>query len=221
MKELEYPFNAEKILNKRKGLKRQLLEDSSGTRIEKKIAILGGQTTQNIKLILELFLLNYGIRPSFYESEYNQYYEDGMFPNPELETFSPDLIYICTCIRNITDFPALTDDKEAVERKTEAVSGKFQGLWNHLKETYSCPIIQNNFEYPFFRLMGNRDASDIHGRVNFVTALNCRFYEYAQTHDNFYICDINYLSASYGLERWSDPYYWHMYKYAVAVTAIP
>ena len=47
------------------------------------------------------------------------------------------------------------------------------------------------------------------------------FYDYAQTHNNFYICDVNYISASYGLDKWSDPYYWYMYKYAVAVPAIP
>ena len=94
-------------------------------------------------------------------------------------------------------------------------------IWDAMRERYHCPIIQNNFEYPFFRLMGNKDASDIHGRVNFVTTLNMAFYEYARNHENFYICDINYISASYGLEKWSDPYYWHMYKYAVAVPAIP
>lgn len=221
MKELEYPFDAEKILNKKKSLRRLLLKDSLKTFVEKKIAILGGETTQNIKLILELFLLNYGIKPLFYESEYNRYYEDGMFPNPELEVFAPDIIYVCTCIRNISDFPNLADSNEAVEQKLETVSAKFQGLWKHLTEKYRCPIIQNNFEYPFFRLLGNKDASDFHGRVNFITMLNCRFYEYAQLHDNFYICDVNYLSASYGLDKWSDPYYWHMYKYAVAVPAIP
>ena len=47
------------------------------------------------------------------------------------------------------------------------------------------------------------------------------FYEYAQSHENFYICDINYLSAAYGLDAWSDPFYWHMYKYALCVPAIP
>lgn len=221
MKELEYPFDAEKLLSKKKSLRRSLLEDTSRKFIEKKIAILGGQTTQNIKLVLELFLLNYGISPTFYESEYNQYYEEGMFPNRKLEEFSPDVIYLCTCIRNISDFPTLTDSREEVNKKLDAVSEKFRGLWNRLAGTYHCAIIQNNFEYPFFRLLGNKDASDAHGRVNFVTMLNCRFYEYAQTHDNFYICDINYLSAAYGLDKWSDPYYWHMYKYAVAVPAVP
>lgn len=221
MKELEYPFDTNEIIKRKKSLKKELLSKPGQAFIEKKIAILGGVTTNDIKNILELFLLNYGIKPSFYESEYNQYYEDGTFPNPELEAFAPDLVYICTSIRNIVDFPSLSDDAAAVNDKLSAVSGKFQSLWLHLAEAYQCPVIQNNFEYPFFRLMGNKEASDIHGRVNFITRLNLSFYEYAQTHEDFYICDINYLSASYGLDKWSEPYYWHMYKYAVAVPAIP
>lgn len=221
MKELEYPFVPEELIKQKKSLKRKLLENAGTALIEKRIAILGGQTTQDIKLMLELFLLNYGIRPTFYESEYNQYYEDGMFPNPELEAFRPDLIYVCTCIRNIAVFPTLSDTREQVEEKKETLVGRFRGLWDHLADTYHCPIIQNNFEFPFFRLLGNKDASDYHGRVNFVTALNCAFYEYAQIHENFHICDVNYISASYGLDRWAAPYYWHMYKYAVAVPAIP
>ena len=221
MKDLQYPFDADKIMRKKKSIKRQLLEDQSRTFTEKKIAILGGETTEDIKLILELFLLNYGIKPLFYESEYNQYYEEGMFPNPELESFAPDLIYICTCIRNILKFPELSDSLEEVHQKKEALKNKFYTLWDTIATRYHCPIIQNNFEYPFFRLMGNKDASDIHGRVNFVTSLNMDFYNYAQKQENFYLCDLNYISASYGLEKWSEPYYWHMYKYAVAVPAIP
>lgn len=221
MKELEYPFCAEKIIGNRKSIRRQLAECLGKDYIEKKIAILGGATTRNIKDMLELFLLNYGIKPSFYESEYNQYYEDGMFVNTELENFAPDLIYICTFVRNIVDFPALLDTSEIVNCKLSAVYSKFEGLWIHLEDTYHCPIIQNNFEYPWFRFLGNSDASDIHGRVNFVTKLNLKFYEYAQTHENFYICDINFLAASYGLDKWFDLYDWYMYKCAAAVPASP
>ena len=117
MKELEYPFVPEELIKQKKSLKRKLLENAGTALIEKRIAILGGQTTQDIKLMLELFLLNYGIRPTFYESEYNQYYEDGMFPNPELEAFRPDLIYVCTCIRNIAVFPTLSDTRGSRSRK--------------------------------------------------------------------------------------------------------
>lgn len=220
MRELNYPFDSELLLKRKKQIKKELLS-LDRSYIRKKIAILGGQTTQNIKLIMELFLLNNGIKAEFYESEYNQFYESGMFSNIELEEFKPDLIYLCTCNKNILEYPCMTDDEKDIERKINAVCAKFYGLWDKLRDTYHCPIIQNNFEYPFFRLMGNKDASDIHGRVNFITRLNCYFYNYAGEHDNFYICDINYISATYGLEKWSDPYYWHMYKYAVAVPAIP
>jgi predicted enzyme involved in methoxymalonyl-ACP biosynthesis len=45
--------------------------------------------------------------------------------------------------------------------------------------------------------------------------------KYAQEHENFYICDLNYISADYGLKEWSEPFYYHMYKYAMNVNAIP
>lgn len=220
MKELQYPFDPDYILSKKKSIRRKLLENQEGM-TDKKVAILGGYTTSDIKLILELFLLNNGIKPEFYESEYNQYYQDAMFDNQELETFKPDIVYICTSNRNITRYPSLNDSKEEVDSLLMSERDKYYSIWDSVSKRYSCPIIQNNFEMPFYRLMGNREASDIHGKVNFLTRLNMEFYSYAQTHDNFYICDINYISADYGLKEWSDPFYYHMYKYAVNVNAIP
>lgn len=221
MQKLEYPFDADWILKKKKSIKRELLSREDAVFLEKKIAILGGSTTNDIKNILELFLLNNGIKPVFYESEYNQFYEDGMFPNPALEQFEPDVVYIHTSNRNITEYPVMADTREMVKGKLDSVLKKFEGLWQHIADTYHCPIIQNNFEMPFYRLLGNRDASDYRGRVNFISRLNLAFGEYADSHSNFYIHDINYESASYGLDKWADPFYWHMYKYAMCVPAIP
>ncbi len=218
-KELEYPFDSQYLLRKKRSLRRELLEQEN--LLEKHIAILGGSTTSDIKDMLELFLLNYGIRPVFYESEYGQYWQDAMFPNQELEALAPDVIYVHTTNRNITAWPEPSDTPEQVDALLEREYGRFAAMWDRLRESYKCPIIQNNFEYPFFRLMGNQDASNIHGRVNFVTRLNMKFYEYAQSHDEFYIHDINYLAADYGLEKWSDQFYWHMYKYAMCLDAIP
>ena len=82
LKELLYPFDAGYILAGKRRIRKRLLEDAAGY-TEKRIAILGGSTTHDIKLIMELFLLNQGIRPSFYESEYNQYYQDAVFPCQE------------------------------------------------------------------------------------------------------------------------------------------
>ena len=104
MKELEYPFDSSFLLQKRRKLKKALLADGSA-RMEKRIAVLGGSTTNDIVSMLELFLLNCGIQPVFYQSEYAQYWQDAMFDAPELTAFQPDLIFIHTTSRNITEAP--------------------------------------------------------------------------------------------------------------------
>lgn len=220
MKELEYPFDSTYILRKKNSIKKDLLVTDNKF-LDKKIAVLGGSTTNDIKNIIELFLLNSGIRSSFYESEYNQYYQDAMFYNKELEEFNPDIIYVCTTNKNITKYPNINDSKETVDEILNNEYKKFEEMWKSLKQKYNCPIIQNNFEWPLYRLMGNKEASDIHGKVNFIGALNNRFYEYAQNNENFYICDINYISSCYGLDKWHNEFYYHMYKYAMDVNAIP
>ena len=220
MQELEYPFDSDYILKKKKSLKQKLLENSCGF-IEKNIAILGGSTTNDIKLILELFLLNNGIKPKFYESEYNQFWQDAMFENKELEEFKPDIIFIHTTNRNITNYPNIGDSCEKVEELLNKEFEKFKNMWMSLFQKYNCPIIQNNFEYPFYRVLGNKDATANYGKVNFITKLNLKFAEFAENNSNFYINDINYQSAMYGLEKWSDQFYWYMYKYALSVPAIP
>lgn len=220
MRELEYPFDSEWILKKAKSIKKTLLSDGA-TRIKKKIAVLGGSTTHDVIKILELFLLHYGIEPSFYESEYGQYWQDAMFDNPELAEFAPDLIYIHTTNRNIAEYPAVGDSREKTEQLLKDTYEHFHIMWEKLKETYGCVIIQNNFEFPYYRLLGNMDAVNSNGRVAFVNRLNALFAEYAAANENFYLQDIQYLSACYGLDKWGDSFYWHMYKYALCVPAIP
>lgn len=221
MKELEYPFHAEYILKKRKSIKKNLLSEEGRQFISKRIAILGGSTTHDLKEMMELFLLNAGIRPVFYESEYNQYWQDVMFDNPELAEFAPELIFIHTSTRNIKDFPTVQDANEQVDELLEAVYQPYEQMWRKIEETYHCPIIQNNFEQPFYRLLGNADFSNIHGRICFINRLNEKFASYAREHKNFFINDINYMASCYGLQKWADPFYWHMYKYACAVQALP
>lgn len=221
MKELQYPFDSDYILKKKKSLKRKLLEDTSVKRIQKKIAILGGSTTNDIRQILELFLLDNGIEPSFYESEYAQYWEDVMFDNPELVEFKPDIIFIHTSNRNIKEYPTVRMSKDEIDSLLDTTYQHFEEMWEKIQATYHCTIIQNNFEPLFYRLMGNKDVSDIHGRLNFINHLNEKFYLYAERHDNFFVNDINYIASAYGLEKWSNPFYWHMYKYCLEVPAIP
>jgi len=220
MKELKYPFDSQYILKKRKFIKKILLEKAEVC-YTKRIAILGGSTTHDLKEILEIFLLDAGIRPLFYESEFNQYWQDVMFDNPRLSAFHPDIILIHTSSRNISGFPTVRNSRDEIDEMLGQIYDSFEQMWEKIEDTYKCPIIQNNFELPFYRLLGNRDSVEPCGHVNFVNRLNEKFSSYACGHKSFFINDINYMASCYGIQRWADPFYWHMYKYACAVPAIP
>ena len=216
----DYPFDSSAIMRNSRKLRKELTEDGT-VRVKKKIAILAGSTADAVRDITELFLLNYGIEPEFYLSEYGQYYNDAVYPPQELLDFHPDLVYIYTTERNITNYPKVRSTVEEVDSLLDAEFARFTEIWDSVWEKLKCPVIQNNFEQPPFRLLGNSDVSDIHGRLNFVNRLNTRFAEEASRRESFYICDINYVSSCYGLDRWQDMTQWYMYKYALSMNAVP
>lgn len=220
MKELTFPFDNSYIIKNKKKIKKALLNNNS-VRIKKKIAVLCGSTVNDIVSALELFLLDYGIEPDFYISEYNKYWEDAVFGNPEFEDFQPDIIIIHTTSRNITEFPeSFSESKDSVNQKINSQFEKFCQMWEKL-ERFKCPVIQNNFETPLLRPTGNADFWEVHGKTFFINSLNMKLAEYAQAHENFYINDINYLASCFGLEKWHDSSYWYMYKYAMSLNAVP
>ena len=208
------------ILRNKRLIKRSFLA-SNPKCIYLKIAVLGGSTTSEITNILELFLLENGIKPVFYESEYNQYYNDSVFPNQKLLDFKPQIVFLHTTNVNIDNYPTSQDTQEEVDQKIILEKNKFISIWKSLENTFKPIIIQNNFDYLPYRIMGNKDSYDYRGKNNFIIKINSFISEYASAHKNFYINDINYLSAKYGLDRWHSLKHWVMYKYCCDFEAIP
>lgn len=218
MSDLEFPLDVNKILRKKKSIKKNLLVD--GNLIEKNIAILGGSTTSEIKNILEIFLLKNGIKPKFYESEYNKYYEDALFGSDGLDEFNPDIIYIHTTNKNIIKYPAPKDNHSDIDILLSGEIQKYKSIWGALSK-FNCPIIQNNFDYTANRGLGNLDCYDIHGKTYFINRLNDAFSLNAREMNNLHINDINYLSSHIGLRNWFDPSLWYLAKYAISMDSIP
>ncbi|MBQ9438965.1 MAG: HAD-IIIC family phosphatase, partial [Lachnospiraceae bacterium] len=214
------PLDTKTLLRKKKSIKKELLA-SDIVWIEKKIAILGGSTTNEVADQLELFLLHQGIKANFYQSEYGKFYEDAVFGNPGLDEFCPDIVYIHTNWRNIKEFPSINSSLEEAEALLRQEYERFAAAWEALRKRYGCLIIQNNFDRPDYRLLGNRDIWDFRGRSNFIFRLNQLFYTYAQKSESFFINDIDYIAQEYGLSEWGNPLYWYMYKYACCLDAIP
>jgi FkbH-like protein len=216
---LYYPFDIDVILRKKKSLKRELLAENR-VNYTLNIAVLGGSTTSEIVKILELFLLKNGVAGNFYESEYNKFYEDAVFGNAELDGFKPDIIYIHTTNVNIAQYPSIDLTNQEIDSLVKQETEKFKSIWTSLQK-FSCAIIQNNFELPINRSLGNLDAYDIHGKTHFINCLNFQLAVSAREISNLYINDINYLSAQVGLSQWFNRNLWHTAKYAVSFDAIP
>ena len=217
---LAYPFDSAVVLRKKRRIRKELLARTDVTYLEKKIAILGGSTTDQFADFLELFLLQEGIRPTFYQSDYARFWEDAVFGNPELDGFEPDLVIVYTSVRNLGVL-RLHDDAYDQEQVLQDDMAHFTQVWDALEEKFHCPIIQNNFERPPYRLLGNQDICDPRGMGNYVLRMNELIYEHARTRTDFLVHDLDGLAAHIGLARWHDADSWYLYKNACAVEVLP
>ena len=220
MRVLEYPYKSEELIKQKRKIKKELLNEKKNF-LDVKVALLAGSTVNELKDLLEIFLLNQGIKAEFYLSEYNKYYEDAVFDNLELEKFNPDIVYVFTSSRNIIHDFDLSTSEENINAKLELEYNKYQLIWENIKKKYNAVIIQNNFEYPNYRLLGNKDISDIHGLSNFLMRLNDKFYAYAEKNQSFFICDINYIASNYGLSKWHSDKLYALYKLPCDLMAFP
>jgi FkbH-like protein len=215
--ELRQPISAEVVLRKRQSLKRVLLKQPNLSPC--RIAILGGSTTQEIRSMLEIFLLTQGVAPSFYESGYNAYYEEVMFENSTFVEFKPDIVFVHTTWHNVSRFPELLASEQEVESLIRGEMQRFEVFWDKIQNDLGTLIIQNNFDLPRLRPLGNIDSSEAYGRIHFLSRLNTEFARYARSHSRFLLNDIHFLCAQVGLGQWFDDSYWYNYHMALSPIA--
>jgi len=214
---LQLPDSLPEILRKRHALRKELLKQAN--LIPACIAILGGSTTSEVKNMLDLALLAQGIKPTFYESGYNRYYEDVLAANPDLWNFKPDVVFIHTTWHNVSSFPKLLESDAEVEEHLRREMARFESLWEKIHTELGALIIQNNFDLPRLRPLGNLEAFEPYCGVNFLLRLNAKFAAYACKHSRFLINDILYLCAQVGLNAWHEHNYWYNFHMALGPTA--
>ena len=95
-----YKFLDYSYMMKQKNKEREKLLQSTNLQ-EIKIAVLCGATFGIIEEFLEVFLLHYGIKPTFFIGEYNRFFEEACFPNERLKEFAPDIVLIHVTNKNL------------------------------------------------------------------------------------------------------------------------
>lgn len=185
---------------------------------EIRVAVLCGSTFGEIQDFLEIFLLYYGIKPCFYIGEYNRFFEEACFPNKALKEFEPEIILIHMTNKNLFYQKQIYETSEQALAEDEH---RLTQIWQSLEERYHCTVIQNNFEYFLYRMIGNTARTRKDGSVNYIDRLNQFITAYVQEHQHLYVNDIHFLSAYVGLTKWFDDRMWNMYKYPMSMSVMP
>ena len=216
----EYPLDYSFILRNYRRYIRDRRSAQSGLR-KIKLAVLGGSTTAQLPELITAFLLDRSIDVQCFEGGYDQYLQAAMLADNELTDFAPDVIYLHTTCRNLGTWPLLTDEEIFVKQKVEAELVKYEAVWHGLHRQYEkALLIQNLFEYPSVRPLGNLDGYDYRGRTEFVRCINRGLISAAKGKPWLQLHDLDYLAARFGLDRWYDDHLWYAYKYAVSLDAL-
>ncbi len=199
----------QELLRSKSKLRRQLQNHSCR---DLRIAVLRGSTVNEMIEFAELFLLVEGFRCTFYQSEYNKYYEEAVLDSERIVKFRPDIVYVHTSCMNLQGWPPLSATEADHESFVAAEFSRFQQIWHSLQQNVGSHIIQNNFELPPFRVLGNLDSIAYGGRAKFVNRLNVEFANEALNDPRLFVQDVNALSAALGSRNWFDWERWYSYK---------
>jgi FkbH-like protein len=202
--------SAEMLLRKRRALLRELRVEPNSTEV--RIAILGGSTTSEVADFIELLLLDRGIQPILYQSGFNRYFEEAVVEPSRLNEFTPEIAYVHTSSTNIQGFPPIQATESVLNECVGAELRRFAEIWQSLANHTGCMVIQNNFEPPAARILGNLDGIVPGGHTRMVNCLNAEFAREVNSNGRLVINDIHAIAASLGLTRFHDLRRWFAYK---------
>ncbi|MDB4979358.1 MAG: FkbH like protein [Myxococcales bacterium] len=181
----------------------------------KRVAILGGATTQFLTPVIRLFAARRGLALATYESDFGLFEQEIWSESPALRAFAPDVIHFHVSSHNLAFPPASSDHARLVQQHAE----RFVGLYRAARERFGCPLVVNNFETGIERALGTLDATSPESRNSMIRALNDALTRALPA--QVYVNDIEQLSAVCGKARWFDAKLWNETKTAVSFECQP
>ena len=209
---LTFPFDPAFVALKKKRLLREGRERSDLT--PKRIAIFSGSSSQELCSFLELFLLQKGFQTEIYQSSYDRYEEEALYPDPALLEFKPDICYVYTCVHNIKTSIPFNATLEEAQVILENELDRFKRIWQALSQHFSCDIIQNTFDPPCYRPLGQLEFKTLQSTSNFIQSINQGLLSRSSKFKNLHFFDWAHLAQDIGLKHWHSQTHWHSYKYA-------
>jgi FkbH-like protein len=195
-------------------LPKSVIEDADNL-VRKRLAVLGGATTEFITPLIRLFALSRGVWLETYESGYGLFEQEIRSDSSDLRAFEPDVIHFHTSSHNLV-LPINAQEAEALGHEQ---AERFLGLYRAAHEQFGCSLIVNNFDtfeqHPF----GNLEGTIPHAANRFVRRINEALL--SELPAECLVHDIEHLSSVAGKRLWHDPSYWDSAKLAVSFPCQP
>jgi FkbH-like protein len=175
-----------------------------------RLAVLSSFTSDQLVRMLELFLFAAGIDVELYEADYGVFRQEIIEPSSGLYAFKPGTILIATSWRDLTHWPHLQDSAEQIANHVADEQREWSMLWKTAHDRLGCQIIQNNFDQPMWRQLGNHELRHVGSMGRFITGINQSFQDNAPPFVTIH--DIDALSAWLGRRQWGDERFFHQAK---------
>ncbi len=175
-----------------------------------RLAVLSSFTCDQLTQMIELFLFAGGVDAELYEAPYGVFRQEILLADSELYRFGPKVVFIATSWRDLSQLPELGDDAASVDQRVAAEQVQWSALWETLHKRAGCQIVQNNFDRPAWRQLGNHEMRHAASAGRFVSRMNESFAASAPSY--VAIHDLDELSAGVGRRAWGDERFFHHAK---------
>jgi FkbH-like protein len=167
-----------------------------------RLAVLGGFTTHQLVDFLDLFLAARGIRMECYEADYRVMRQEVLDPGSALYSFRPNIVLLATTWRDLVHRPTLESTREQVQNMVAAEVGEWSRLWKMIQQGLGAQVIQNSFDTPAWRVLGNYENRHPASLGRYIGLVNQALADAAPS--SVLIHDVATLAANAGRWTWGD-----------------
>ncbi|HSK18470.1 MAG TPA: HAD-IIIC family phosphatase [Longimicrobiales bacterium] len=187
---------------------------ANGAAVHRRIALLGGATTEPMVEPLQLMLDTLGIVSTLHVGDYNTYAREMLDPASATVAFRPEITVLVTTPMNLPVWPEWTADAAQVAAAVDEACDYWIGLCTSLHAHTGCDIVLGNFHPLPLRPYGAA-GTRLPGEPNrYIRAVNEALAERAPPY--VHVHDVAELATLHGVYRWFDPRYWYHAKQPVS-----
>ncbi len=185
----------------------------------RRLAILGGPTTLQLRQLIEVFLAGEGIAVEVYEADYGLFRQEILTDGSGLDNFAPEIIFLAIDARDVRHLPPIDAEESAVERLADVEINAWQQLWERARSRWNASLIQNNFAIGPHSIFGHFASRHPGSREHYLARLNRLLAEKAP--GSVILHDVNSLAAEAGASVWFDPRFYYEYKMPCGPDCLP